>query len=293
MLAGQRDRGCSIRTNCHFLICLPGIRIRSPAGTAEGVSRSSREVRGWPGYLCVANQKGGVGKTTTALNLAAALAKAECRTLLVDLDPQCNATSGLGQQPTARHSLVQRHPLRESLCDTDTPHLQLLPGCRSFQDISQLAGDLEEASMLEQHLSHGLSAFDFVLIDCPPSLGHLTRAALWASTEVLMPIQCEYFAMEGLTQMIHVIREVMQRRQGRLEFGGILLTMYDETLELTHEVDDEVREFFGDIVFDTVIPRDTAVSEAPSHGRSVIDYAPRTRGTRAYIELCMEVLDRE
>ena len=108
-----------------------------------------------------------------------------------------------------------------------------------------------------------------------------------------MPIQCEYFAMEGLTQMIHVIREVMEVRPERLEFGGILLTMYDDTLELTQEVDSEVREFFGDIVFDTVIPRDSAVAEAPSHGRSVIDYAPRARGTRAYIELCMEVIDRE
>jgi chromosome partitioning protein len=243
--------------------------------------------------VCVANQKGGVGKTTTALNLATALAKADCLTLLVDLDPQCNATSGLGRQPTDRHSLVQRTPLRESLCETDTANLQMLPGCRSFQDISRLAGDIDEASMLEQHLAHGLGAFDYVLIDCPPSVGQLTRTALAASTEVLMPIQCEYFAMEGLTQMIHVIREVMQARPGRLEFGGILLTMYDESLELTHEVDSEVREFFGDIVFDTVIPRDTCVSEAPSHGKSVIDYAPRSRGTRAYIELCMEVLERE
>ena len=243
--------------------------------------------------LCVANQKGGVGKTTTALNLAVGLAKAECRTLLVDLDPQCNATSGLGCRPTARHSLVQRTALRDSLCETGTANLQLLPGSRSFQDVAQLASDPDEAAMLEQHLAHGMSAFDFVLIDCPPSLGHLTRAALSTSTEVLMPIQCEYFAMEGLTQMIHVIREVMEQRRGRLEFGGILLTMYDDTLELTHEVDTEVREFFGDIVFDTVIPRDAAVSEAPSHGRSVLDYAPRSRGTRAYIELCMEVLERE
>jgi len=243
--------------------------------------------------LCIANQKGGVGKTTTAVNLAAALAKADCDTLLVDLDPQCNATSGLGITPTERHTLVQRQPLRESLCDTQVSRLKVLPGSRSFQDVSLLATDSGAAAMLQQHLTHGMSAFEFVLIDCPPSLGHLTRSALAASTEVLMPIQCEYFAMEGLTQMIHVIREVMRESPNQLEFGGILLTMYDDTLELTREVDAEVRDFFGEIVFDTVIPRDVAVSEAPSHGRSVIDYAPRARGTRAYIELCMEVLERE
>jgi chromosome partitioning protein len=244
--------------------------------------------------LCVANQKGGVGKTTTAVNLAVALAKSSCRTLLVDLDPQCNATSGLGLVPTDRHPLVSRQPLRESLRETRTPNLELLPGSRSFQDVDALArGGEQEAATLEQHLLSGMNAYDFVLIDCPPSMGPLTQTALAASTEVLMPIQCEYFAMEGLTQMIHVIRDVMQRRPGRLEFGGILLTMYDASLELTREVDEEVREFFGEIVFDTVIPRDVAVSEAPSHGCSVIDYAPRARGTRAYIELCMEVLDRE
>ena len=154
------------------------------------------------------------------------------------------------------------------------------------------AGD-SHAATLSQHLASGLTAYDFVLIDCPPSLGPLTQTALSSATEVLMPIQCEYFAMEGLTQMIEVIRRVMQQQPRRLEFGGILLTMYDHTLELTREVDQEVREFFGEIVFRTVIPRDVAVSEAPSHGRSVIDYAPRSRGTRAYVELCMEVLERD
>ena len=244
--------------------------------------------------LCVANQKGGVGKTTTSLNLAVGLAKAGQRTLLVDLDPQCNATSGLGFTPTERHSLLQSRPIRQSMLESATPGLDLLAGSRSFHDVSLLAeGADEQAQLVRQHLEKGVAAFDYVLVDCPPSLGRLTRVALSASTEVLMPIQCEYFAMEGLTQMIHVIREVMQAEPGRLEFGGILLTMYDESLELTLEVDSEVREFFGDIVFDTVIPRDVAVSEAPSHGCSVIDYEPRSRGARAYIELCMEVLDRD
>ena len=243
--------------------------------------------------LCVANQKGGVGKTTTAVNLAVGLAKAGNRTLLIDLDPQCNATTGLGHKPSERHALVTQKPLRESIVDSYAANLQLLPGSRSFQDVEVLArGEDGGAETLRKHLATGMNGFDFVLIDCPPSLGPLTQTALTASSEVLMPIQCEYFAMEGLTQMIHVIRGVMQKQPGRLEFGGIVLTMYDHTLELTHEVDREVRDFFGDIVFDAIIPRDVAVSEAPSHGRAVLDYAPRSRGTRAYLELCQEVMNR-
>jgi chromosome partitioning protein len=172
--------------------------------------------------------------------------------------------------------------------------LELLPGSRSFQDVDQLArGEEAHSATLRQHLAAGMCGYDYVLIDCPPSLGQLTQTALSSATEVLMPIQCEYFAMEGLSQMIHVIRKVMNEKGNRLEFGGILLTMYDHRLELTREVDAEVREFFGEIVFDTVIPRDVAVSEAPSHGRSVLDYAPRARGARAYLELCMEVLERD
>lgn len=244
--------------------------------------------------LCVANQKGGVGKTTTAVNVAAGLAMSGQRTLLLDLDPQCNATTALQFKSTSRHALVQRAALRESVQATAIKGLELLPGSRSFEDISRLAnGDEFETDILRQHLSGEVSSYDFVLIDCPPSLGRLTETALAASTEVLMPIQCEYFAMEGLTQMIHVIRKVMQERPNQLEFGGILLTMYEHWLEVTQEVEAEVREFFGEIVFDTVVPRDVAVSEAPSHGKSVIDYAPRARGARAYIELCMEVLERD
>jgi len=256
--------------------------------------------------LCIANQKGGVGKTTTAINLAVGLAKACRRTLLIDLDPQCNATSGLGHTPADRHPLLSLAPLSESLLDTAVSNLKLLPGSRSFQDVEALAGgsllhhtsdedgaqpERPGSTSLRHHLANGLCGFDFVLIDCPPSLGALTRTALANASEVLMPIQCEYFAMEGLTQMIDVIREVMAQQNTRLQFGGILLTMYDHTLELTHEVEREVREFFGEIVFQSVIPRDVAVCEAPSHGQSVIDYAPRARGTRAYLELCHEVLE--
>lgn len=244
--------------------------------------------------LCVANQKGGVGKTTTAVNLAVGLAKAGGRTLLVDLDPQCNATSGLNCTPTERHALVGDRPMSEAICSTVTPELHLLPGSRSFRDVEILSADNQQtAATLGRHLANNTTAFDWVLIDCPPSLGELTQAALAASTEVLMPIQCEYFAMEGLTQMIHVIRRVMQQQSGRLQFGGILLTMFDSRLELTYEVESEVRDFFGEIVFDTVIPRDVAVCEAPSHGLSVLDYAPRCRGARAYVELCLEVMDHD
>ena len=244
--------------------------------------------------LCVANQKGGVGKTTTSINLAAGLAKSGARTLLVDLDPQCNATSGLGVRPAERHPMISPEPLGESLVQTESPNLSVLPGCRSFRDVETLAASDEvQSALLRQRLSSGLAAYDYVLIDCPPSLGSITRLALASSHDVLMPIQCEYFAMEGLTQMIEVIRGVMNDEPGKLQFGGILLTMYDHTLELTREVDEEVRDFFGEIVFRTVIPRDVAVCEAPSHGKSVIDYSPRARGARAYVELCMEVLERD
>jgi chromosome partitioning protein len=241
--------------------------------------------------LCVANQKGGVGKTTTAVNLAVGLALAGKRTLLVDLDPQCNATSGVGHKPAARHPLVSQAPWRESLLATGTPGLELLPGSRNFQDVEALAGPTSQVATLKQHMASGLNAYEYVLVDCPPSLGALTRTALANSTEVIMPIQCEYFAMEGLAQMIEVIRQVMQDKPQRLEFGGILLTMVDDSLELTGEVEQQVREFFGEIVFQTVVPRDVAVSESPSHGVSVLEYAPRSRGAKAYAELCREVLE--
>ncbi len=242
--------------------------------------------------LCVANQKGGVGKTTTAINLAMGLSIAQRATLLVDLDPQCNATSGVGQKPLDSHPLLMDGPLTGIVALDETACLHLLPGSRRFQDVESLVSGAK-SEQIREHLMEVDQQFDYILIDCPPSLGQLTQTALAASTEVLMPIQCEYFAMEGLTQMIEVIRRVMRRAGNQLAFGGILLTMYDHTLELTVEVDVEVREYFGEIVFETVIPRDIAVSEAPSHGRSVLVHAPRSRGARAYTELCMEVMNRD
>ncbi|MFM8283279.1 MAG: ParA family protein [Planctomycetaceae bacterium] len=244
--------------------------------------------------VCVANQKGGVGKTTTATNLAVALARGGSRTLLVDLDPQCNATTGLGVAPAAEHPLVSAAPLTESVVASTVDRLSIVPGSRAVRDIEQLAARSGSGSaVLQHHLDHGLNQWDYCLIDCPPSLGALTRTALAGANEVLMPIQCEYFALEGLTQMIDVIRDVMAAQPGRLRFSGIVLTMHDAALDLTAEVEEEVRDFFGEIVFETVIPRDVAVSEAPSHGRSVLDHAPRSRGARAYTELCMEVRDCE
>jgi chromosome partitioning protein len=242
----------------------------------------------------VVNQKGGVGKTTTAVNLSAALSLAGQRTLLLDMDPQCNATTSLGLTPTNGHALVREEPLLDHVMATSHERLSVVPGSRTFHDVDKLAAAGEsEAIRVRGHLDSVLDSFDFVLIDCPPSIGGLTQTALTASTEVLMPIQCEYFAMEGLTQLIQTIKKVILATDGRLTFGGILLTMYDPYLELTREVDEEVRDFFGDIVFDSVVPRDVSLSEAPSHGKTVFQYAPRSRGAFAYTQLCMEVLQRD
>lgn len=244
--------------------------------------------------ICVANQKGGVGKTTTAINIASGLAKAGKTALVIDIDPQCNATSGLGVEPAGRHPLVAGRPLAEFVTPTSQERLHVLPGSQSLADADALsASNRQRASMLRQQLAGELGQYDYVFMDCPPSLGQLTRAALGASSEIYIPIQCEYFAMEGLSQIIDLARQTKAKDNHRLEIGGIVLTMYDPDLELANEVADEVRGYFDETVFRTPIPRDVHISEAPSHGQSVLDYAPRARGAWAYSELVMEVIDRE
>jgi len=244
--------------------------------------------------ISVANQKGGVGKTTTAINIAAGLAKSGRTALVIDVDPQCNATSGLGVEPAQRHPLLAGKPLAEEVAKTSQEGLFVLPGSQSLADADALsASNRQRASTLRQQLHGELSQFDYVLIDCPPSLGQLTRASLGASAELYIPIQCEYFAMEGLSQIIELARHAKAKDNHKLEIGGIVLTMYDPALDLANEVVNEVRQYFDETVFDSLIPRDVHISEAPSHGVSVLDYAPRARGARAYTELVMEVIDRE
>jgi len=246
--------------------------------------------------FCVANQKGGVGKTTTTVSLADGFAKSSAKTLLIDFDPQCNATSGLGLEPIPHSPFIPADGTDWSLADAIVParthNLEVVPGSRNTADVEVLLRTQpEKAAQIHAQIQQTVEKYEYILFDCPPSLGHLTQLALFSSTEVLIPIQCEFFAMEGLTQMIEVIKKIMDQKPEQLEFGGIVLTMYDASLELTHEVEREVRDFFGDIVFKTVIPRDAAVSEAPSHGKSILDYIPRSHGARAYMELCMEILD--
>jgi chromosome partitioning protein len=249
--------------------------------------------------LAVANQKGGVGKTTTAINLATALAAAQKRVLVLDFDPQGNASTGLGVENVNRkinayHVIIGEATLPEAVLDTIVPGLFIVS---SGVDLSGAEIELVEFDnrlfRLKEAMTGCLDSYDYVLIDCPPSLGLLTVNALNAADAVLVPLQCEFFALEGLSHLVHTIERVKNNYNSGLEIQGIVLTMYDSRNSLSDAVAADVREFFGNIVYETVIPRNVRVSEAPSHGKPVLLYDISCAGSQAYINLAREVLKRE
>jgi chromosome partitioning protein len=247
--------------------------------------------------ISIANQKGGVGKTTTAINLSATLAIAEKRTLLIDADAQGNASTGLGidkgaiERGNLYHSLIGDKPLREVITPTQLPFLALAPSDQNLIGVEiEFVGMEGREKRLRSLVRDVESQYDYILIDCPPSLGFLTVNALVASDVLIVPLQCEYFAMEGLGHLMNTLKRIRSGFNPTLELGGILLTMFDSRNLLSHRVSEDVRKYFGKKVFDTVIPRNVRLSESPSHGLPIVLYDIKSRGAIAYMELAQEIL---
>lgn len=245
--------------------------------------------------ICIANQKGGVGKTTTAINLASSLAAAEKQTLLIDGDSQGNATSGMGMTSNGNnlyHALIGQAQMNEVILATAIPHLDIIT---SNQDLIGVEVEFIHLEEREKRLRNSLKSldkrYDFIIIDCPPSLGFMTVNALVAADFLIVPLQCEYFAMEGLGYLLNTVRLVKAKLNPDLALGGILLTMFDPRNLLSHRVTEDVKKHFGEKVFKTIIPRNVRLSESPSHGLPIILYDIKSRGAVAYMELAQEIIE--